>query len=163
MPGVVSLISVHLVGLSDPANPEPVACAVRHTTITIVLASAAIHVSRMNRMVRMYSTPSGQATVIRSNEPSSVPTVSIEIRRARPSGPPRFEDPEPSSLSAAGVPAVVEAGPAAAGAVVVSLVGLISNENVSEATDVSVMPITDQRKLQVPAVNGVVVRSTVND
>ena len=87
-PGVVSVRSVQVVGLSAAPTERPVSCTVRNTTVSTTPRSAAAHAHRRKRTVRTYSMPSGHAIAISTSEPRRAASPSEPRRRASPSGPP---------------------------------------------------------------------------
>ena len=62
-----------------------------HAALKIAKTSVRSHAERKNLTVKMYSTPSGHAVAINTNEPNNTATPSEISSRDRPSGPP---DPE---------------------------------------------------------------------
>src|SRR4051794_6970452 len=62
-----------------------------HAALKIAKASVRSQAERKNLTVRMYSTPSGHAVAINTNEPNNTATPSEMSKRDRPRGPPEPE------------------------------------------------------------------------
>src|SRR6185369_13723523 len=113
-------------------------------------------------MVRMYSTPSGQATVMSTSDPNNVASARVEMNRARPSGPPSLVG---AVVVATSVVVCAAAGVGVAPGVVASddAVATVScwmlNWNVPFCTLGSAMPCTDQVTAHAPLGSGVVDKS----
>src|SRR4029079_1475744 len=114
MPGVVSVRPPHEVGDNELPMPLPVIWARMHAALKIANTRVSSHAERRNLTVKMYSTPSGHAVAISTNEPNRTATPSEISSRDRPRGPP---DPEP-------VLVVSSFDVAVAGAVVATLPGV---------------------------------------
>src|SRR6185436_11165440 len=114
MPGVVSVRPPHDVGDNELPIPLPVIWARMHAALKIAKTSVSNQAERSNLTVRMYSTPSGHAVAISTNDPNKTATPRVISSRDKPSGPP---DPELVSV-------VVPVGVWAAGAVVATLPGV---------------------------------------
>src|SRR3954468_10624610 len=91
MPGVVSVRPPHDVGDNELPMLLPVIWARMHAALKIAKASVSSHAERKNLTVNMYSTPSGHAVAMSTNEPNNTATPSEISSRERPRGPP---DPE---------------------------------------------------------------------
>ncbi len=87
MPGVVSVRPLHAVGEIELPIPLPVMRAATHAVLKTATASVRSHAERRKRTVRMYSTPSGHAVAINTNDPNSTATPSEISKRDSPSGP----------------------------------------------------------------------------
>src|SRR4051812_41463246 len=95
MPGVVSVRPPHEVGDNELPMLLPVIWARMHAALKIAKTTVSSHADRKNLTVNMYSTPSGHAVAISTNEPNNTATPSEISSRDRPRGPP---DPEPLSV-----------------------------------------------------------------
>jgi hypothetical protein len=142
------LRSIHAVGLSDAPIDEFVCSAVMRIATATEPTIESSHAARRNRTVRMYSTPSGQATTMSTSDPKSTARARVATSRARPSAPPTRE---PSSASSACTPVEVTGSGAAvtagtvepvasvAATVVVSGAGAVGTTTAS-AVMLNVMP-----------------------